>query len=143
MDTTDAGLEEVAPDDAAEGVPAPPPAGPSLDPAEALERLRRGEPVENTRVVGLRFKGEFPLPVQFRNVTLVRPVVERAKFADEVVFQGCTLERLKFTKYATFAKGLSFAGSTLINGDLRRLSVAGPLRCDNMRTRGRLVVDDA
>lgn len=149
MDAADAGLEEVlAKDDAAAddddaGAPAPPQGGASLDPAEALERLHRGEAIENTRVVGLRFKGEFSQPVRFRNVTLVRPVFERVKFADEVVFQSCTLDRLKFTKYATFAKGLSLTGSTLTHANLRRLSVAGPLRCDNLRTRGRLVVDDA
>ena len=53
----------------------PAPVGPSLDPAEALERLRRGESIENARVVRLKLTGKFPLPVRFR--TLASAITER------------------------------------------------------------------
>src|SRR5262245_61588482 len=56
----------------------------SLDPADVLERLRRGEPIQDARVVDLKLKGDFSLPVRFRNVTLVQAVIDRANFADEV-----------------------------------------------------------
>ena len=115
----------------------------SLDPAEVLERLRRGELIESTRVVGLKLKGDFPLPVQFRNCTLVQLVIERASFADEVAFEHCTLDRFKITRTATFAKGLGLSASTLIKADMRGLTVAGTLRCDNVRTRGRFLVEAA
>ena len=35
-----------------------------LSPAEAVERLRRGEAIRDVRIARLRLKGEFPLPVR-------------------------------------------------------------------------------
>jgi len=110
---------------------------------EALERLRRGEPIERTRIVGLKLKGEFSQPVRFFEVTLVQPVIEKASFAQDVAFERCTLERPRFTRKPRFEKGLSLSGSTLIKADLRGLTVKGAFRCDNLRTRGRYLVEAA
>ena len=143
MDTTETDVDAMAPEDAAAADTSAVSAGPGLDPAEVLARLARGEPIENTRVVGLKLKGEFPLPVRFRNVTLVQPVIDRAHFADEVAFEHCTLDRLRMTKRSDFARGLDLSASTVIRGDLRGLTVAGPFGCTNLRTRGRFLVEGA
>ena len=116
---------------------------PEMDPKEAWERLRRGETIELVRIEGMRFRGEIPHPVRFRNVLLVRPLVEKATFAEDVSFEHCTLDRLKFTRTSIFEKGLSLSASTLIKADLRRLTVRGAFRCDNVRTRGRFLVEGA
>lgn len=143
MDTPETGFDEITPDDAvADEAPAAS-EGSSPKPWEVLERVRRGELIENARIVGLKLKGEFPLPVRFRNVTLVQLVIDKADFADEVSFEHCTLDRFKTTKRATFAKDLNLSASTLIRADLRGLTVTGAFRCDNVLTRGRFVVDGA
>jgi hypothetical protein len=143
MNTPDAELDAIVREDAVASDDASQSTGSSLQPAEVVERLRRGELIENARVVGLILKGEFPLPVRFRNVTLVQPVIDRANFADEVVFEHCTLDRFKTSRGSKFAKGLSLSASTLIKADLRGLTVTGTFRCDNVRTRGRFLVDGA
>jgi hypothetical protein len=143
MDTFEAEYEATAPEDAGEAASSPAPVYPSLDPSEVLERLRRGELIENTRVVGLKLKGEFPLPVRFRNVTLVQAVIDRTSFADEVAFEHCTLDRFRMTRKSAFAKGLCLSASTLVKADLRGLTVTGAFRCDNVRTRGRFLVEGA
>lgn len=114
-----------------------------LPPSEVLERLRRGELIEKVRVTGLRLRGEFALPIRFLNVTLVNLVVEKATFAEELAFDHCTLDRGKFTRSSTFEKGLCFTASTLIRADLRRMTVRGTFRCDNIRTRGRFLIEGA
>lgn len=117
--------------------------GASTPAAEVLEMLRRGETVANTRVVGLKLRGDFPLPVRFRNVTLVQPRIDRANFADDVAFEHCTLDRPCFTKKSTFEKGLCLSESTLVRAAIRGATVKGPFRCDNLRTRGRFLVEGA
>ncbi|SIO61790.1 hypothetical protein SAMN05444166_6857 [Singulisphaera sp. GP187] len=117
--------------------------GSTMSAAEALEKLKRGEPIERTRVVGLTLKGEFTEPVRFSKVTLVRFSIEKATFAQEVGFEHCTLERPRFSRKSQFEKGLSLTGSTLIKADLRGITVKGVFRCDNLRTRGRFLIEAA
>lgn len=147
MDTSEAHVDAISPSDDAAGDTASADAAvfhaSSLNPADVLERLRRGERIQDARVVGLKLKGEFPLPVRFRNVTLVQAVIDRADFADEVEFEHCTLDRFRMTKRSSFAKGLSLSASTLIKAELRGLMVAGALRCENIRTRGRFLIEGA
>src|SRR4051812_35039845 len=64
-----------------------------LSPAEALERLRKGQPLENVRVERLVFRGEFPLPIRLTHCVLVRPRFDGAVFLDEVRLTACTLDR--------------------------------------------------
>jgi uncharacterized protein YjbI with pentapeptide repeats len=143
MNTPEAEFDTINPDNAIASGDVSVAIGSSLEPADVLERVRRGELIENARVVGLKLKGEFPLPVRFRNVTLVQLTIDRATFADEVAFEHCTLDRVKSTRTATFARGLSLSASTLVKADLRGLIVTGTFRCDNMRTRGRFLVEGA
>src|SRR5690349_158985 len=66
-----------------------------LTPEEALDRLRRGQTLQNVQVERLCFKGDFPLPFKMKNCVLVRPRFEGATFQGDVAFLGCTLERLQ------------------------------------------------
>jgi hypothetical protein len=141
MNTPEAELDTISQDSGVANNDAPHSMGRALETALVLERLRRGELIENARIDGLKLKGEFPLPVRFRNVTLVQLVIDRASFAAEVAFEHCTIDRFKTTGSATFAKGLDLSASTLIKADLRGLIVSGTFRCDNVRTRGRFLVE--
>jgi len=109
-----------------------------------LEKLRRGEPIQRTKIEGLKLKGEFTQPIQFLHVTLVDLVIDKATFRGEVIFENCTLDRAKIgTHQATFEKGLNLAGSILIKPDLRRIIVKRTLRCDRIRVRGPFRVDSS
>ncbi len=109
--------------------------------AEALEKIRQGEPIKNVRIEGLKLKGKFTLPVRMRGVTLVGLVVDNAAFADEVQFEHCTLEQPRFGRASEFAKGLSFATSTLTRPQFRGITVQGSFRCDNTNFRGKLRIE--
>jgi hypothetical protein len=89
------------------------------------------------------FQGEFPAPVRLERVVLVRPFFERARFLDEVAMTHCMLDRLRFGHQTTFAKGWNLKGSSLLHSCISGVTIAGPLRCDNLKTRGRLLVDSA
>ena len=65
----------------------------TMSPQEALDRLRKGELIENVRIERLRLKGEFPLPVRLRGVALIQPRFDGATFQGEVIFANCTLEK--------------------------------------------------
>ncbi len=111
-----------------------------MSPGEALERLRRGETIRNVRIERMVFAEEFPLPVRMKRVTLVQPCFHRATFQDEVELGACTLDRPRFQGRNTFARGLDLRGSTLIKLTMRKVCIAGTLRCDNLRTQGRFIV---
>ncbi len=143
MNTPETEVDAIAAEEVLEGDVVATSVGSTLEPAEALERLHRGELIENARIEGLKLKGEFALPVRFRNVTLVRLVIDRASFADEVAFEHCTLDRFRINKTATFAKGLCLSASTLVKASLRGLTVEGQFRCDNVHTRGPLLIEGA
>ena len=113
----------------------------TIPPDEAIARLRRGEKLENVRIVGLRLKGDIPFRVTFRNVTLVRLLIEGATFAEDVAFQGCTIHGIKTSKSVNFVKGLSFQGSTLHKATLQGLTVNGSFRCDNTNVHGQFFVN--
>lgn len=136
-------MEPTTPDDAEDAVLTETSAKSGLAPADALAMLQRGEAVEGARIIGLKLKGEFPLAVCFRGVTLVDLVIDKATFAEDVTFDHCTLDRPKFNHKVTFAKNLSMIGSTLNRANLRAFTVGGSLRCDNIRTRGRFLVEGA
>ncbi len=109
---------------------------PDLAPAEAAERLRSGEVIRNVRIVDLRLRGEFPLPIRMEFVELIRPKFDRAEFLGDVVFDRCKLVKPTSGKGCVFAKGLDLRGSNVIKGLFRNLTVRGQLRCDGMRTFG-------
>src|SRR5437879_1207774 len=74
-----------------------------LAPEEALERVRRGQTLQDVQVEKLCFKGEFPLPFKLKNCVLVRPRFEGATFHGDVAFLGCTLERPQCSRENVFA----------------------------------------
>ncbi len=110
---------------------------PTLPAAEALERLQRGEKLENVRVEKLVFRGAFAQPVRLQHVTLVQPKFDGATFQADVTLHGCTIDRPFFASPCEFAAGLDLTGSTLIRTQFHRLTVKGKLNCDNVHTRGR------
>jgi len=114
-----------------------------MSPQEALERLRRGETVQDVRVERLRFKGDFPLPVRLVNVYLSQPEFDGATFAAEVSFARCTLERPRFGRPTVFATDLSLVGATLGSAALRNVTIRGRLACDNMICRGKFLVTNS
>ncbi|MDR3638416.1 MAG: hypothetical protein P4L84_31725 [Isosphaeraceae bacterium] len=129
-------------DDEAAPVPEEGAARRTMSPGEVLERLKRGEPVTNVRVVGLELKGQFDRPVVCKDVTLVQPQINRAAFAEIVEFGRCTIDRPRFN-VSTFAKGLCLGGSTVSRAEFRRLTVAGPFDCNNARFRGKFVLENS
>jgi hypothetical protein len=131
--------EEGGTPDAAEALPDAPPRA-RMAPAEALERLRRGEALENVRIDRLRFKGDFPLPVRLVNVCLVQPQFDGAAFAAEVSFTRCTIDRPYFNHATSFGDDLCLSRSTLIFTRLRNVTVKGKLACDNILARGQLLI---
>ncbi len=110
---------------------------------EALERLRRGEVLQNVRIERLRFRGDFALPVKMRNVLLVRPQFEGASFQSEVVLAHCTLDRPQFRRKNVFGHNLVLTGATLVSANIREITVQGAFCCDNLQSRGRLLVSKA
>jgi hypothetical protein len=111
-----------------------------MAPAEALERLRRGETLQHVRIDRLRFQGDFPLPVRLVNVTLVQPQFDGAAFAAEVVFSRCIIDRPHFNRPTAFGDDFSLAQSTLVFVRLRNVTVKGKLACDNVVSRGQLMI---
>jgi hypothetical protein len=120
---------------AAEHVPEAAPRA-RMSPAEALERLRRGETLQNVRIDRLRFKGDFPLPVRLVNVHLIQPEFDGAAFAAEVSMARCTIDRPRFNRPTTVAEDFCLAHSTLVFVRVRNLTVKGKLACDNVVSRG-------
>lgn len=122
-----------------------PEAGPrgTMPPAEALERLARGETLRNVRIEQLEFRGDVAHPVLLENVCLVRPSFRGARFAEDVCLKGCTIDRPRFRQPSSFAKSLNLSGSTLAHATLGNLAVHGDFRADNIRTRGKFMVAGA
>ncbi len=114
----------------------------NMPPTEAIERLSRGEKIENARISQLVLTGEFSHKVHFHNVTLIRPVIERADFQGEVCFDYCTLERPKFGKKNTFAAGLDLRGAKLSHPIFREQVVRGAFRFDRAEVRGQSTFSD-
>jgi hypothetical protein len=113
---------------------------PEMAPETALELLARGETLKHVRIHRLRLRGEFPGPIRMQGVVLVQPNFDKASFKAEVALIHCTLDRPHFHGKTLFAQGLSLKESTLIKADLHHVTVQGPLSCEMMHTRGKLLV---
>jgi hypothetical protein len=107
-----------------------------LAPEEALDRLRRGQTLQDVQVEKLCFQADFPLPFKLKNCLLIRPRFEGATFRGDVAFLGCTLERPQCSRETHFAAGLSLAGSTIAAGRFNKFTLQGTLNCERIRTRG-------
>lgn len=111
-----------------------------MDPREALERLRRGETLENVRLDRLHLRGEFEQPITLRNCTVVRLMVEKATFRGPVTMAGCTLHKPRFQRNSTFAQGLNLAGSQIDRCEMRQTTFQGVCRLDGARVQGQFRV---
>ena len=88
-----------------------------MDAAEAAEKLRRGERVEQVcHFAWLKLEGDFPKPLELSNVVLDRPEIRLAVFHGPVNF-SCASEvdrPCPFGKGPTvFEQGLTFKSCTL------------------------------
>ena len=80
---------------------------------QALERLKKGQPVENAKIERLSFCGEFPSAVRLKNCQLIRPNFDAAVFKSEVAFIQCLIDRPTFHRSAVFEQGWNLSHSTL------------------------------
>ena len=120
----------------AEDLPEPTPRA-RMAPAEALERLRRGETLENVRIDRLQFRGDFVQPVRMVNVHLCQPHFNGVHFAAAVSLLRCTIDRPKCHRPTVFADEFCLSGSTLSFVALRHVTVQGKFSCDNVICRGK------
>jgi hypothetical protein len=125
---------DILPDD-------PAPAKAEMTPQAALELVRAGKPIENAKIRRLKFRGDFALPVRFRNCTLTQPEFDAANFAEEVSFVGCTLDKVISTKATTFAKGLDVGGCVVNRGQLLRWTVNGKFAAAHAEFRGKVQIN--
>jgi hypothetical protein len=139
-DQDEISLEDEAIDEAAETGPRAGSAMGELSPVEALERIRRGEAIHDVRITRLRLRGVFELPIKMERVELIQPNFGNADFQEDVILEACKLNRLTVGHGCRFRKAFSLKGSTVIKGLLRKLTVDGPWRCDNVRTWGRFMI---
>jgi len=108
-----------------------------MAPEVALDRLRKGQSLDNVRIERLCFQGEFPLPFTLRNCHLVKPKFDGASFKDDVGFLHCTLERPVFSHAVVFEKSFSLVGSTLVAAVLTKMTVKGTFDAGHVRTKNK------
>lgn len=118
-------------------------AAPEMSASDAVRLIREGKPIQNVLIRGLRLRGEFELPVEFKHVTLLRPNIDGAHFKQSVTFAGCRVDNLRIGRKSVFEQGLVLSGSTLRRARLHDFTVRGPMRCDNANTLGALQVSHA
>lgn len=99
---------------------------PLLNAAEALARLRAGQPLTQVRVRRLWLKGEFPETVEFQHCTLEELIIDGAVFRKDLLFRRCTLDRLRIAKKTTVEGQLALNGCHLRGAAFSRLTVKGP-----------------
>ncbi len=116
---------------------------PGMSAREAIEKLQRGEVVAGVKISRLCLKGNFPSPVRFDNVTLIRPKFEKANFAEPVVFEHCVLDQPRFNAGTTFAKGLDFKACELFRPNFRKVTVIGLFQARRNRFQGGLQAVDS
>jgi hypothetical protein len=125
-------------------VPDPPaahddgPARKDLTPTEVYDLLKAGKPIVNARVKRLKFRGEIPYRVEFRNCQLIALEFDSVTFLDDVKFIGCTLERPTFNRQCVFEKLLDFGSCTLNKALIARVTVKGLFSCGHTEFKGKL-----
>lgn len=114
-----------------------------LTPSQVLELLRAGKEVVNARVRRLRLRGAFERPVRFRNCALIQLDIDQARFAGEVAFVHCSLDRPTVGRGTVFAAGVDLAYSVLTKASLTRFTVGGVFNAAFAEFRGKLALADA
>jgi len=114
------------------------PAKTDLTPEQVFELLKAGKPIVNARIKWLKFRGEIPYKVEFRNCTLIAMQFDAATFAEPVRFINCTMERPQFDRKCVFEKTLDFGGSSLNKAVLSGLVVKESFNCPRTEFKGKL-----
>ncbi len=97
---------------------------------DALACLQAGRPLVNVRVSGLKFTGEFSLPVTLRDVILDKPVFKKAVFHETVEMIGCTISRARFEREPVFEKDFIIRISKIRRAIFGGITVRGSARFD-------------
>ena len=97
---------------------------------DALACLQAGKPLVKVRVSGLKFIGEFSLPIQLRDVVLEKPVFKKTVFRETVELVGCTVLRARFEREPVFEKDFIVRTSTIRRAIFGGITVRGTARFD-------------
>jgi hypothetical protein len=109
---------------------------PTIEPAEALSRLRAGKPLRDVRVEKLVLSGEFTQPVRVENCTLVKLRFDGGVFQSEVSFKQCTLESPHFARQNVFHSDFLIRHSTVLASQITRVEVHGAFSLEHSQVRG-------
>jgi hypothetical protein len=109
---------------------------PTMEPAEALSRIRAGRPLRDVRVEKLVLSGEFTQTVRFENCLLVKPRFDGCVFQAEVSFKQCTLDRPHFARQNVFQSDFLLRHSTVLSSQITRIEVHGTFSLEHSQFRG-------
>ncbi len=113
-----------------------------ITPAEALERLAAGKPIENVRIRRLKLRGEFASPILFRNCTLVQLEFGGTKFNGDLTFANCNIDRPIFSKPVTVEGNFSLNNCTVVKALVHRMTVKGKSFLGGTVYRGKFTFSD-
>ncbi len=85
---------------------------PRMSNEEALEKLRRGELIQNVRIGRLTLSGTFEHPLRFRNVRIDQLSFQKVISKGEVELVASTLRHFELNE-TTFNKSLTFTNTTV------------------------------
>lgn len=104
----------------------------------ALERLKKGQPVENVKIERLRLQGEFTNQVRLKNCLLIRPQFDATVFKAEVCLTHCLVDRPIFRHAIVFEHGWNVTSSTFIQAIFQDITVKGVFNAGNSIGKGNL-----
>jgi len=105
---------------------------------QAIERLKRGQPIENAKIDRLRFQGEYSHPIRMKNCLLIRPDFENVTFKSEVAITHSVVDRPTFRQTSVFEQGLNLSFSTLTHALFCNVQVRGVFNAGNCVGKGLL-----
>jgi hypothetical protein len=112
---------------------------PVLAPAEAAERLRRGERLERVRICRMKLEGDFPKPLELVHCVLERPEIRKAVFHGPVAFSRSEIVGLTFGRGpVVFEQGLAFKSCTVRRLRMDFVTLKGQMSFDNSDVYGTL-----
>ncbi|MEM6691750.1 MAG: hypothetical protein AAF664_20145 [Planctomycetota bacterium] len=104
-----------------------------LSSAEAIERLRAGEPVQNVEIERLTLSGTFSEPVLIERCTLKGLSIQSATFEQSVSFRGSKIHRPRFNRKTRFMSSLGLEGCEIRALKMSKISVEGSLKLASAR----------
>lgn len=107
-----------------------------LTPAEALERLKGGKPLERVRVVGLEIEGSVDYRIDILHAVIVRPRFKNVVFQEEVRFLGCTILAPRFQGPIVAEKSFQMKSCTVRRLQLQNMTCRGKFSMDSTEFEG-------